>query len=295
MRKFLGILLSIVVVPLLLASLITVSVIFWVADRESVISAFTSEAFIEQISSDSAIYEMMEANMGEIEGIDPALMNLAIHTFVTPEFMEEQITVSINQVFDYFEGKVPTLTIQIDLSSIKATIAALNPNEEVLAAIPETMVVLEPIDPIGDLSHIPPFLQPFIQSGNLKDMGFVLLGISLLLWALTAWIGGQNGKERLLWLGWTVFLPGLAVLAAGVLLGSDLGDTLIQLGLRSAGIGSYQNIPISTESLVQVMESALILPLHTGLLTTGGCATAAGVGLIGWGAATRKKPESSQA
>ena len=295
MRKFLGILLSIVVVPLLLASLITVSVIFWVADRESVISAFTSEAFIEQISSDSAIYEMMEANMGEIEGIDPALMNLAIHTFVTPEFMEEQITASINQVFDYFEGKVPTLTIQIDLTSIKATIAALNPNEEVLAAIPETMVILEPIDPIGDLSHIPPFLQPFIQSGNLKDMGFVLLGISLLLWALTTWIGGRNGKERLLWLGWTMFLPGLAVLAAGVLLGSDLGDTLIQLGLRSAGIGSYQNIPISTESLVQVMEAALVLPLHTGLLTTGGYATVAGVGLIGWGAATKKKQESSQA
>lgn len=294
MRKFLGILLSVVVVPLLIASLVTVSVTFWVTDRETIIAAFTSEEFIEQVSSDSAIYEMLEANLGEIEGVDPVLVNLAIHTFVTPEFIEEQITASINQVFDYFEGKAPTLTIQIDLSSIKATIAALNPNEEVLAAIPGEIVVLEPIDPIGDLPHIPPFLQPFIQPGNVQDIGYVFLGLTVILWVLTAWIGGRDGRERLLWLGWTVILPGLAVLASGVLLGSDLGNNLIQLGLRSAGIGSSQNIPLSAESLMQVMEAALVLPFQTGLLTTGGCATAAGVALIGWGAATKKKADSSQ-
>lgn len=295
MRKFFGILLSIVVMPLILASLITASVTFWVTNRESMISAFTSEAFIEQISSDDAIYEMMEANVGEIEGIDPALVNMAIRAFVSPEFIKEQITSSINQVFDYIEGKVPTLSIHIDLSSIKSDIAALNQNDELLAKIPDSIIVLEPIDPLDDIPVMPYFLQPFIHEGNVKNATYVLIGITILFWCMTALIGGENGRERLLWMGWTAVLPAAAVLLMGIVLLSGLGNNLIQMGLHSTGIFFISNIPISKQSIIDVINSAGIIPLQTGLITTGGCAMAAGIGLIAWGAVTGKEKENSNA
>ncbi|HAF61449.1 MAG TPA: hypothetical protein DCK95_03890 [Anaerolineaceae bacterium] len=339
MKKFFGIVLSLVIVPLILVSLVTTSVTFWVLDRETTIKSFTSDEFVEQISSNIAFQEIIEGYLGEMGQTESAALSASILAILPEDYFKTQITSMLNQVFDYFEGKAPTLSLQLDLTTVKNELTGPNREEQLrkfaqalpicqveqmvennaitickpdfideddfieyylkptlpilMMFIPNSIVVMEPSDPMGDISNVPPLLQSYIQPGNMKNMVYILIGLTVLLWFLTALIGGKDWRERLLWLGWTLIIPSVAVLVMGALLGSDLGDNLIQLGLEYVNFQSIQNLPLTTQGIAQIMKTAFMKPLQTGSITMGGCATALGIGLIAWGAVTRKKQTTS--
>ena len=339
MRRFFGIVLTIVVIPVVLITLVIISVTFGALDRETTIKTFTSDEFVEQIPSDIAIQEMIKNNLGEMGQTEPAALSASFLAILPEDYFKTQITSMLNQAFDYFEGKAPTLSLQLDLTTVKNELTGPNREEQLrkfaqalpicqveqivennaltlckpdsideadfieyylkptlpilMLFIPNSIVVMEPSDPIGDISNVPPLLQSYIQPGNMKNMVYVLIGLTVLLWFLTALIGGKDWRERLLWLGWTLIIPAAAVLIMGALLGSNLGDNLIQLGLEYVNFQSIQNLPVTTQDITQIMKTALIKPLQTGFITMGGCATALGIGLIAWGAVTGKEKDSS--
>ena len=62
----------------------------------------------------------------------------------------------------------------------------------------------------------------------------ILAVLILFIWFITALIGGVNWHERLLWLGWTLFIPTLLFVALGMVLHSDLSTVLIHYGMDKA-------------------------------------------------------------
>jgi len=159
-----------------------------------------------------------------------------------------------------------------------------------LMIVPDKTSVGEQIDLRSEIQNIPVFFQQFTYLGNYRNALLLLAGLALLFWFLTALIAGKDGRERLKWLGWTLMLPALLVLFFGIISETDLARNLIQLGLHNTNLQNLENMPFLTQEIINLLEPTFLSKFRTGFITTGGIASAIGLGFIAWGAATHPRP-----
>ena len=337
MRKFFGVILSIaLVMPLILAALMTYSITNWALDKNLYIDALSSPEIQSQLLSDESLQKFTESNMGDIAGLDTAALGTLIRSLVTPDYFKGQVTSMVNQVFDYLEGNADVLQLEFDLTQIKDEF--FGPNQDqllhdlakalpvcqkdqiansgnlpfckpefidedifvehylkltlpiLLMIVPNKISVGEPVDPRSEMQNIPVFFQQFTYPGNYRTALLLLAGLALLFWFLTALIAGKDWRERLKWLGWTLILPALLVLFIGIISETDLARNLIQLGLHNADLQNLQNMPFLTQDIINLLEPTFLSKIRTSFTTTGGIASAIGLGFIAWGAATHPRP-----
>ncbi len=130
MRKFLGVLFTIFLVfPLITISLSIYSLSTWVFDRDFYIAAFNSDEIQSMVFSDENIKTIFRESFGEIKDIDPASLSSLFHSLISPQYFKEQTTILINQAFDFFEWRIDSLSIQLDLNELKAAFNGPNQQE----------------------------------------------------------------------------------------------------------------------------------------------------------------------
>lgn len=333
MRKFLGVLFTILLVfPLFLSTLVLYSLSTWVMDRDLYIKVFSSEEMQTKLFSDEIIAEMVTKNLGEIEGLDTVALGSLFRSVIPEQYYKDQVTNMVNQIFDFLERKSDTLTLQIDLSEIKAAFSG--PNQQVLleelasvlpscqdtqatqglgvtlckptavseevfveyylktnlpvllARMQDNVTILGPISMSDQFQNMPSVFQPFLNLESLKTAIVIFAGIAILIWILTALIAGKNGKERLLWLGWTLFLPSLLVLILGLIANSTLAWNMLQYGMDQFNMLKAGNLIFSTQQILQTLQTLFANQISSSFILTGGFCSAIGLGFIAWGAVT---------
>jgi hypothetical protein len=148
MRNFLGILLTIILVfPLILSTLVIYSISTWAVDRDLYIDALSSQEIQAQLVSDEIIQKALTESMSEIEGLDSAAFGTLIRSILPAQYFKDQVTTMVNQVFDFLEGKIEVLTLQFDLTEIKAAFNGPN-QQELFIKLAQALPVCQEDQPV---------------------------------------------------------------------------------------------------------------------------------------------------
>ncbi len=331
MRKFLGVLFTVVLVfPLILSTLVIYSLSTWAMDRKLYIDTLSSPEVQAQLFSDKFIEKMVIDNLGEIEGSDSAAVGTLFRSLFSEQYFTNQTTIMVNQFFDFLEGKSNVLTLQLDLTEIKAVFSGPNQQELLenlaqalpacqenqptqglgrtlckpdaiseedfieyylktnlpilMALIQDNVTIVGPVSMPTQFQNVPAPFQQFLNLGNLKTTIFFLAGLTLLLWSLTALIAGKNGKERLLWLGWTMIIPAILVLIMGLTAESAFFWNMLQYGIVQWKILESGNLLFT---LLPILQTLFSKQISSSFILSGGFSSAIGLGFIAWGAVTR--------
>lgn len=165
----------------------------------------------------------------------------------------------------------------------------LKPNLPLLLAfMPDKMTILEPISRNDLVQGIPTFFQPYLTLSGLKTMVLVLAAITIFLWILTALIAGSNGKERLLWLGWTLILPSLLILISGLLADQTFVRDLLRYGMERISTFELSNLSPSIADIMQILQTVFVKKISSSFTLVGGIYSSIGLGFISWGAVLSK-------
>ncbi len=141
------------------------------------------------------------------------------------------------------------------------------------------------------------FLEPetrfwagFLLTARLVWAGLILAAIAVAFWIGAAFLGGRDRREVLAFLGWSLFVPALLVLVAGLAIRFAIpGRSLLHLPWFWAGALA----PQASGELAAALAETFGAALHTvarGFLVSGAVSIGLALGLIAW---TRSlEPES---
>jgi len=118
---------------------------------------------------------------------------------------------------------------------------------------------------------------------NLAIMVLVLIAGSF--WAVAALIGGEDRRERLQWLGWSLLVPALLIFLIGLGINSGIASNWVRFGLNEARFGGFEYSAEFRQALIEVSRSALNT-VANGFLAAGGASGAIALALIAWGFST---------
>ena len=114
---------------------------------------------------------------------------------------------------------------------------------------------------------------------------FVLALITGGLWLAAALLGGEDRRERLQWLGWSLLAPAILIFALGLLVGADFAGGWVRIGLNEARLEGFEYSESFRRALLDVARTALDT-IANGFLMAGGVAGGIAIGLIAWGYTT---------
>jgi len=107
------------------------------------------------------------------------------------------------------------------------------------------------------------------------------------LWLAAAFIGGEDRRERLMWLGWSLLAPAVLVFTIGLLVGTEFTIGWVRFGLNEARLEGFEYSDSFRLALQDVARTALDT-VANGFLMAGGVAGGIAIGLIAWGYTTPK-------
>ena len=113
----------------------------------------------------------------------------------------------------------------------------------------------------------------------------VLVFITASFWLVAALVGGEDRRERLLWLGWSLIVPAALIFMIGLAINSDLSANWVRFGLNEARIEGVEYSVEFRQALVDVARGALNT-IANGFLMAGGVSGAIALALIAWGIGT---------
>lgn len=122
-------------------------------------------------------------------------------------------------------------------------------------------------------------------TGGLNIAIGVLLFMAAGAWLLTAFIGGEDRRGHLLWLGWSLIFPAIIIFLIGLAVTTPLAFNWTNFGLSRAHFGGAEFSPAFREAIVSVAGNALNA-VANGFLAAGAVAGALALMLITWGLST---------
>jgi hypothetical protein len=275
------------VVPLFLAALFTISVSTWVLDR----------GFYTSLIDDERLYEIRAvpdqrfwSEAARATGIAPLGDPSVAKKVVTPQYMRSQALSVLGQAFDFVNGPAGTFDPLIDLSPVKKALAGMGGSRAAAAArVPDSLRLSQ----MPGSRYAP---AAWWSWGGFSAMGgLVLADVILLLlacgsWVAAAFIGGENTRDKLLWLGGCLLAPAVVVFLSGIGTLVPLAGGWMLRSIQSVGLGSMGYSPSFAQAVFEAARTAAARA-STGFLATGGIA--AGVAIaIRVIAATMKQTEA---
>lgn len=122
-------------------------------------------------------------------------------------------------------------------------------------------------------------------TGGLNIAIGVLLFMAAGAWLITAFIGGEDRRGHLLWLGWSLIFPAIIIFLIGLAVTTPLAFNWTNFGLSQAHFGGAEFSPAFREAIVSVAGSALNT-IANGFLAAGAVAGALALMLMTWGLST---------
>ena len=110
----------------------------------------------------------------------------------------------------------------------------------------------------------------------------VLALLTLGIWLLAGFLAGYNERERLQWLGWSLFVPALVIFLVGLLISGSFALNWTRFGLEQAqfvGLGD----PAAVRQVLFELSSVVLRAVSNGFMLAGGAPAAMALGLIIWG------------
>ncbi len=123
MRKFIAILLTIVLVfPLLLSAQAAVSVTSWALDRQFYIDALDQPQVYAALTSGPLIDILLHERLGLPPEADTSKLESVLKGVLTPDYIRDQLSGFIYALFDYLQGKTDTFAPVLDVVPLKITL-----------------------------------------------------------------------------------------------------------------------------------------------------------------------------
>jgi hypothetical protein len=104
-------------------------------------------------------------------------------------------------------------------------------------------------------------------------------------WFAAALIAGEDRRARLMWLGWSLFVPALLIFMIGLAVNTDMTTGWVRFGLNEARFDEFETSAEFRLALLDVVRGALNT-VANGFLMAGGVAGAMAIALVAWGGAT---------
>jgi hypothetical protein len=220
MRKSIAAVMAVVLVfPLVLATLLSFSIITWALDRSFYLEIVSDERIYEPMLSDTAwdekqVFDDLD-RIGELDGIPAGALARALREIVTPHYLRSQAVRLVNGIFDTIEGRSSVTELSIELTPLKERLrgeAGERFARVLVESLPACSEGQEPLAPGGSL---PRCLPPGISDDEAAQL--ILTGLPEFLKRLpetyplppesirvdyqranTLWLG-FIGKGRLIW------------------------------------------------------------------------------------------------
>jgi len=126
----------------------------------------------------------------------------------------------------------------------------------------------------------------WLIGGSVLDFAIVVLVfITGSFWFIAALIGSEDGRERLLWLGWSLIVPAALIFLIGLAINTDFSLGWVRFGLNEARFEGVEYSVEFRQALLDVSRIALNT-IANGFLAAGAVAGAAAIALITWGLGT---------
>jgi len=143
MRKVLsGILFVILVFPLMLGAMTTVSVTSWALDRQFYMDTFDQPEVHQALTSSRMIDQFISGNLNLPPEADTVALEEVLQGILTDEYMREQVSAFINDLFDFLQGKSDTFEPTINITPLKDAISG-DQQDEFLTALVAAIPVCE--------------------------------------------------------------------------------------------------------------------------------------------------------
>ncbi|HLF28593.1 MAG TPA: hypothetical protein VJG32_19840 [Anaerolineae bacterium] len=122
------------------------------------------------------------------------------------------------------------------------------------------------------------------QSGLNLALGFLIF-LAGSFWLVAALVAGEDRRERLQWLGWSLLVPAGLMFLIGLAITSELSAGWVRFGLNEARFDGFAYSAEFRQALLDISQNALDT-IANGFLASGAVSAAIAVALIMWGAAT---------
>ncbi len=279
------------VVPLFLAALFTISVSTWVLDR----------GFYASLIDDERLYEIRQApdprfwqEAARETGIAPLSEPAVARKVLTPQYLRSQALSLLDQAFRFAEGTAGTFDPVVDLSPVKKALAAMGGSRAAEAArIPDSLRLSQV--PGARYAPVPWWGRSgFSALGALVLADVVLLLVAAGFWVAAAFIGGETTRDRLLWLGGCLLPPSLIVFLSGVATILPFPAGWLLRSFPSIGLGSLGYSAGFSQAVFEAAGTAAGRAA-AGFLATGGIAAGIAVAIIVIGATMKQAPAAGTA
>jgi hypothetical protein len=117
----------------------------------------------------------------------------------------------------------------------------------------------------------------------------VMVFIAGSFWLVAALIAGEDRRQRLQWLGWSLIVPAILIFLIGMAINSGVAGGWVRFGLNDIRFNGIETSLAFQQALFDVAAGALNT-IANGFLATGAVSGAIALALIAWGAATRLEP-----
>jgi hypothetical protein len=157
----------------------------------------------------------------------------------------------------------------------------------VLAQIPNEISIGKNWNEIQVSRNWGPIASGMALPASLMLISVFLAFIAASFWYIAALIADESWRLRLQWLGWTLIIPSALVFLVGLVITTNIPNYWINLGLDRV---NFSDIPFSSglHEVLRAIVSGSLLRISSSFLMVGGISSAAGLGIIFWGLATKK-------
>ncbi len=125
------------------------------------------------------------------------------------------------------------------------------------------------------------FLTGFLGTNRLIWVNILLALVAASFWVGAAFVGGENRRRIVQWLGWPLFVPAVLILIGGIAIRIAAGWPWIDYGLSSWVLSDVWYSAEIAEVFTAIARSA-IKAIARGFLVTGGISIGISMGLIVW-------------
>jgi hypothetical protein len=122
-----------------------------------------------------------------------------------------------------------------------------------------------------------------LSARALVVLGIIILALFTLgIWLLAGFLAGYNERERLQWLGWSLFIPALVVFLMGLLVSGSFALGWVRFGLENAQFAGLGD-PAAVRQVLFELSRITLSAIANGFMLAGGAPAAVALGLIIWG------------
>ncbi|MCU0480185.1 MAG: hypothetical protein MUE54_03105 [Anaerolineae bacterium] len=321
----------IITIWVLFAFLLFVAIRSWAFDRQFYLDVADNDAVYNAFREEGLPEFLAELKVNGQQVLDPsstafpALVE-ATQAILPTDYLRTTTVGLVDNLFNFFENPQTGLTLNVDLTPIKASLggaqgdafastyiraletcatSALVPTDKLPTCKPAGVSDDEILAVVSDykagfVNSIPDTWN-LAEDANMNWDGLpnvslieglqtaftVTATVTFAIWLLNAIIGGSGFKGLLMWMGGMLFLPALIVLLMGASFSGSLLDAISSDIIRDTTTSNLQASTQVQESVTLVILDAL-KRIGTGFLTTGSIALGVSLVLYIFGAIMRR-------